>query len=236
MRVKQENDTAIIISRGYIPNYEILETDYHGWIEPYLKSQKIQDKIPQLFAEFHQIKALPVSNAEFLLRCKTSHAALQERAVERLRRYLCGSSFLHVNDTDPFINFETYFPSWDETPFVPPWSDVEAAIKNRPDNGISAVQRKKNLEKINSQIASLTAELREYSPAIYCTWSGDKIISDIRHEFVEFWQDIQEQLNAPAGPRALELSASSVAEQNAWEKLGMAAFVNPNGIKPNPAD
>lgn len=218
-----------------VPDYHRL-SDYL-WVESFLNSKKIQEKIDLLRAEYYQIEALPVSKADFLSRCKTSHAALLERVANRLHRYLAEPTLRASGVQDPFHYFEFRFSQRDETLFVPPWPDVEEIIKNLPDNGgIDDAQRKKRFEKINLSLSSLTADLHEFSPATFTVWRGDKVVSDTRLTFVEHWEDIQSQLNAPAGPRALELAASSDAEKNAWRKLGLAAFINPDGLNPNPAD
>jgi len=236
MRVEHNNGVALIITISEVPFFNQLSG--YQWVGDFVKSLKIQDKQDELIEERKQINALPVSKVEFLARCKTSYAALQQRAVAKLQHYLGNETLRHSSVTDPFSHFENRFLTGfhPETPFVPLWADVLAAIKTLPDDGVDTLQREKMLKRIDSQILTLTADLRAVSPDNYVTWRGDLILSDMRKSFYEHWLDLQSQLSAPSGPRAISLDASSDAEKNAWEKLGLAEFINPRGIKPNPND
>lgn len=217
-RLLSNHDVAQILPLSQVPRHD----SNYAFAGAFLESEKLQEKIDSLLTEKSRIENLLISNSEFLSRLKTSHATLTLWLLDRLQQYLADETLKHQSVMDPFSKFETRFARRDESPFLPTWPDVLVCVKNIPDIGISDSDRTKQLAVIDSKIV----ELQKKMPTIS---SEDRF-------FVKFWQELQSQLSEPSGPRALSLDASDDVEKSAWKILDLEKFINPRGLKSNPAD
>lgn len=217
-RLPNSNGTAHILSEDQIPsfNYELADD--------FVKREKLQDEIDRLKVKRSEIEAMPISNDEKITRLKSGYADLQKKIHDRVARFLNDPTLWHPSVTNPLLNFEIrFYKRMDDNIYIPPLAFFEDAIKQQTDTGISERDREKQLQAINAKID----DLQKQTPIT---------ITQGHKDFVKYWQDVQSQLSAPAGPRAISIDASSDAEKRAWKILGLKDYVNSNGLKPNPAD
>jgi hypothetical protein len=222
MRIQHYDGRAMILSKSEIPHLDKLSS--YEWVSDFVKSQKIQSKINSLKEERSRIESMPISKSEYMLRLKKSQDDLKARLAERLRRFLADAALRQSAVADPLYNFEQRFERPHAIEYVPTWQEIEHATKNLPDDGIDDEARKRLLGKLDAQIAAQIAD-------------RPTTINATHHAFVDFWRDLQSQLAAPSGPRAIILENSPNIERDAWRLLGLDELVNDRlGVFPNPAN
>ena len=119
------------------------------------------------------------------------------------------------------------------------WEEIEEAVAGLNDSGsISSDKRKEGLEKIEREIAKLTAELSQASHPQYFEVNNGHITHDKRDMFYAHWCHVQGNCNAPCDPQGLSLRDNSdELEQAAYEKLGVARSIDHNtDVRPHPGN
>lgn len=217
-RLQANHNTAKILPLSEVPPHD----ETYAFVNAFLESEKLQEKIDSLLTEKSRIENLPISNAEKIARLKIGYTDFQKKVYDRVAQYLSDCTLWQNGVQNPLMNFETRFYKRDDNLFIPPLSFFEEAIKLQRDDGLSDHDRAKQLAAIDSKIAGL----REKMPTV----SREDLL------FVKFWQELQSQLSEPSSIRAISLDASDDQEKKAWETLGLETFINPRGLRPNPAD
>ena len=217
----------LILSKKSVPFYEFLSS--YGWVDDFIKCENLKIQLEKLRERESQIKRLPCDPADVLTNLRQSFEAHQDRQIETLK------TFIERNwgNPDPLQRFVSEC----EAPYagveftqVPDLRFFETALKRvkTPGETIKNKKRETILDKLASEIAGLKVDLTKLSPQNFFMKSRGGIILDIREAFVEHWADYQGQANAACNPRGLVLDFSEPAEKEAWRKLNLERYINPD--------
>jgi hypothetical protein len=215
-----------ILAENSVPFYAFLNR--YDWINDFLKCENLKIQLEKLRERESQIKRLPCDPADVLTNLRQSFEAHQDRQIETLK------TFIERNWENS--DLLQRFVSECESPHagvdfmqVPDLRFFETALKRVriPGETIKNKKREAILDKLASEIAGLKVDLTKLSPQNFFMKSRGGIILDIREAFVEHWADYQRQANAPCNPRGLVLEYCEPAEQEAWRKLNLKQYVDP---------
>jgi hypothetical protein len=92
---------------------------------------------------------------------------------------------------------------------------------------IASLKAKEDLEAVKRRLAAC-------SPIEYFAFKDGQAVADRRRAFVEGWRALQREFCRPVGPDGGDLELSSESERAAWSRLGLRAYVNPQGFEPLP--
>lgn len=216
----------LILSKKNVPFYEFLNS--YEWVPDFIKCENLKIQLEKLRKRESQIKRLPCDPADVLTNLRQSFEAHQNRQIETLK------TFIERNweNPDPLQRFVSEC----ESPYagieitqVPDLKLFESALKQVkiPGETIKNKKREAILDKLASEIAGLRVDLTKLSPQNFFMKSRGGIILDIREAFVEHWADYQGQTNAACNPQGLVLEYCEPAEQEAWRKLNLKQYVDP---------
>lgn len=220
-------EAVTVLAKSSIPFYEFLNS--YEWVDAFIKCENLKTQLENLRQRESQIKRLPCDPADVLTNLRQSFEAHQDRQIETLKIFI----ERNWENSDPLQRFVSEC----EAPYagveftqVPPLQVFEAALKRAkiPDKTIKNKKREAILDKLASEIAGLKVDLTKLSPQNFFMKSRGGIILDIREAFVEHWADYQGQTNAACNPRGLVLDFSEPAEKEAWRKLNLERYINPD--------
>ena len=210
-----------ILAQSSVPFYKAL-CDY-GWVDSYLKSQILKDKIREVEKAISELKNLRMHAQDFLEILHSSFDKYEKARLDWIKSYLSSSW-----GSPEALKFFASKAEQKHIPTYVSWSEIDKIMEELSGYGeISEQSRLSKLEKLDQKLTGLQADLTRLSPQVYFMRNDAKIVCDIREEFVGFWWDLQASLTAPAGPRGVELDASTPEEQNTWRLLGLKKAVDP---------
>ncbi|BBO76916.1 hypothetical protein DSCW_43330 [Desulfosarcina widdelii] len=216
-------------SKAAVPHYRRLQ-DYQ-WIPAFLEAKRIKSIIRRVNEEKRALRFIPSSREDLLKRLKASFEAFQVRKISYLQQYILKNE--RSNDVFGRLEFDTdRFMKKLGPPIT--WADVEEAAENLKayGNGLTDDERERRLEDIEAELASLSVQLEELSPAEYFEIQNGRIGADIREVFLAHWIGLQSKCNEPCGPQGFDLRSSPVDEADAYTKLGIGIAVNEHGDSP----
>ena len=216
-----------VLAKSSIPFYEFLNS--YEWADDFIKCQSLKTQRENLRQRESQIKQLPCDPGDVLANLRQSWQAHADRQIETLKVFIKRN----WENPDPLQRFvsecESPYAGIDFTQ-VPDLRFFESALKQvkTPDKTIKNKKRETSLDKIAAEIVELKVELATLSPSKFFMKSRGGIILDIRDAFVDFWVDLQGQVNAPCGPRGIVLEYCQSVEKEAWRKLNLDRYINPD--------
>ncbi len=205
---------------GQVPGLGLLD-DYTEWLDDYLKTLTLRDRLRELEVQRERVRTIPVDLGEFRTAVLEAHERRRESAVNAVAAHLAAN-------TAP--NMEHRALDVDVPGLVPLDILEDAFARIGSGEGMTAEDRAAELERIDAEIRETEAELESLSPARFTTRDGD-----IREAFHRHWIKVQAKCNAPCSPRGVSLEASDQRERQAWASLGLAKHVNKESIvEPDP--
>jgi hypothetical protein len=93
------------------------------------------------------------------------------------------------------------------------------------DAYLEGQKAKEDLEAVKRRLAAL-------SPIEFFQFKDGLVVADRRRAFVEGWKALQKEFCKAVSPTGHDLELSSEAERAAWSRLGLRAYVNPQGFEP----
>ena len=220
-------EAVTVLAKRSVPFYEFLNS--YEWVDAFIKCENLKTQLENLRQRESQIKRLPCDPADVLTNLRQSFEAHQDRQIETLKVFIKRN----WDNTDPLQRFVSEC----ESPYagieitqVPDLRLFESALKQieTPDKTIKNKKRETALDKIAAEIAELKVDLTKLSPPNFFMKSRGGIILDIREAFVDFWADLQGQVNAPCGLRGIVLEYCQFVEKEAWRKLNLERYINPD--------
>ena len=216
-----------IIAKSRVPFYEFLNS--YIWVDAYLKCQKLKTQLERLRSKESKISQMPCDTKDVLDNLSKSWEDHKLRQLEMLKTFVV-RNWDHPDLIHCFVS-ECEAPYSElKTIQVPDLELFEIAVKQSKPRAETIRNRKREaaLDKIAEELASLKVEIATVSPANFFMRSKHGVVLDIRETFVDFWENLQEQVDAPCGPRGLVLDFSEPAEQEAWRKLNLERHINPD--------
>ena len=214
-----------IIAKNRVPFYEFLNS--YIWLDSYLKCQNLKTQLVKLRSKESQISQMPCDPKDVMDNLSKSWEDHKLRQLEMLKTFIA-RNWGHPDLIHCFVS-ECEAPYSElKTIQVPDLELFEIAVKQSKPCAETIRNRKREpaLNKIAEELASLKVEIATVSPANFFMRSKHGIILDIRETFVDFWENLQEQVSAPCGPRGMSLKHSEFAEQQAYKMLGIERYIN----------
>lgn len=216
------------LSEGSVPFYPSLVR--YEWLPDFLRCRKIEAEIRLLVAEKKRLQSAAPSVVDLKNRLRAGWQEFQNRRILQLSKLIQKSQ----TSSNPLAHLEKN-PKMQEVGLAISWEDIEAALEllaEGSEGRLDDSEKADRLDEVEKKIAELTVDLAAASPQSYFMIKGGAISCDSRQAFVEHWGSVQARCNAPCGPQAFSLAASSEVEQDAYFRLGIdkapRGRLNPN--------
>jgi hypothetical protein len=204
------------LPRSSAPHYMLLKN--FDWIDGFLETEVMIESINKLKSEKGRIQSLPVPQDDVMAVSEQYYQKYREERIKKIR--------LLLNRGRLDGDFLKYLGA-DSMPSLILKEEIEEAIASLPEReSMSLVEKELRIRKIDDEILSLSEKLMSKNDPLFFEIANGKIKKDIRQEFVSKWFQVQKTCNEACTVHCVSLSFSDSKEQEAYEKLGIAAGIN----------